>query len=202
MITFYVNGHDNNFIDHNIRYCRKKYINKLLTTYGIDSKVVIFNKDNVLNKEFLIDILRKQAEGYGLAAITRRGMLDKNSSNLSRLAKYNKKAIRDWKLMLIDKETPLTTNKAIDWLLDHPIFINSLIMYDDEMDIYYTNQISLGCEMARNRKVKAIRRKLNYDNILQLEARASLEKQYETEDKHSDYWAEQEREFETDEIEV
>lgn len=199
MITFYVNG-CTDVINNDIRRCRNKYITPQLEPYGVESKVVIFNKDNLLDKKFLIKILSKQAEGHGISAITRKGMFDRNSSTLSRLAKYDRQAIRDWKLMLIDKENPLTTNKVIDWLLEHPVFINTIFMYDDEADIYYTNQISLGCEIARNRKVKEVRKKVNYERILHLEASISDEHVELKESKHNDYWADQEREFEDEEI--
>ena len=195
MITFYINDFGDTWAG-GVRDCRNKYIKRYLEPYCVESKIVRFNKSNPITYEFLMSVLSKQAEtSRGVESITRRGMFKPCSKSLSRLAKHDAKAVRDWKLMLIDKDRPLTVKGVINWLLEHPFFVNTLIMYDDENDIYYTARISEGCKLACKRKSRSIRRKLNYEIALQAEAADRNE--YMSTVGHDDFWAKQE-EFDYD----
>ena len=193
MITFYINDFGDTSAN-GVRNCRNLYIKRYLEPYGVESKIVRFGKSNPITCEFLMRVLSKQAEiTRGVESITRRGMFNQHSVTLSRLAKYDAKAIRDWKLMLIERDNPLTVKGVVNWLLDHPFFVNTLIMYDDETDIYYTTRMSEGCELACKRKARSTRRKLNYERALVAEAA-----DYNTDMSaagHDDYWAKQEEEF-------
>lgn len=194
MITFYINDFGDTCAN-NVRNCRNQYVKRYLEPYGIESKIVRFNKSNPITCEFLMSVLSKQAEtSRGVESIARRGMFKMHSATLSRLAKHDAKAIRDWKLMLIEKEHPLTVKGVINWLLEHPFFVNTLIMYDDETDMYYTTHMGEGCKLACKRKTRSARRKLNYERMLLAEA-ADYNNDMSTAG-HDDYWAKQEEEFE------
>lgn len=194
MITFYINDFGDTCAN-SVRNCRNQYVKRYLEPYGVESKIVRFNKSNPITCEFLMSVLSKQAEtSRGVESIARRGMFKMHSATLSRLAKHDAKAIRDWKLMLIEKEHPLTVKGVINWLLEHPFFVNTLIMYDDETDMYYTTHMGEGCELACKRKTRAARRQLNYERMLLAEA-ADYNNDMSTAG-HDDYWAKQEEEFE------
>lgn len=193
MITFYINDFGDTYAN-GVRNCRNQYIKRYLEPYGVESKIVRFNKSNPITCEFLMSVLSKQAEtSRGVESIARRGMFKQHSTTLNQLAKHDAKAVRDWKLMLIDRDRLLTVKGVINWLLDHPFFVNTLIMYDDENDIYYTTRMSEGCELACKRKSRSTRRKLNYERTLQAEA-ADYNDDISTVG-HDDFWAKQEEEF-------
>lgn len=194
MIIFYVND----FCDtcgNYIRNCRKQYIKRYLEPYGVKSKFVKFNKSNPVTREFLMNVLAKQAEvDRGIESIARRGMFKMYSPTLKQLAKYDCEAIRDWKLMLIERRQPLTVKNVVDWLLEHPFFINTFIMYDDETDMYYTTHMAEGCKAACKRKARSVRRKLNYERLLLMEGVDHNDDVSSS--GHADFWASQEEEFE------
>lgn len=193
MIKFYVNDFGDTS-GSSLRNCRTHYIERYLEPYGIESEIVRLNKANPITSEFLMSILSKQAEiSRGIESITRRGMFKIQSANLRTLAKYDSKAVRDWKLMLMEKEHPLTVKGVINWLLEHPYFVNTLIMYDDETDMYYTTHIAEGCKLACKRKSRSARRKLNYERTILLEA-ADYNNTISS-SGHDDFWAKYEEEF-------
>ena len=194
MIKFYVNGFGDTS-GSSLRNCRTHYIERYLEPYGIESEIVRLNKSNPITSEFLMSVLSKQAESTrGIESITRRGMFKIQSANLRTLAKYDSEAVRDWKLMLLEKEHPLTVKGVINWLLDHPYFVNTLIMYDDETDMYYTTHIAEGCQLACKRKSRSARRKLNYERLMLVEA-ADYNNTISS-SGHDDFWAKYEEEFE------
>lgn len=193
MIKFYVNDFGDTS-GSSLRNCRTHYIERYLEPYGIESEIVRLNKSNPITSEFLMSILSKQAESSrGIESITRRGMFKIQSANLRTLAKYDSKAVRDWKLMLMEKEHPLTVKGVINWLLEHPYFVNTLIMYDDETDMYYTTHIAEGCKLACKRKSRSARRKLNYERTILIEA-ADCNNAISSAG-HDDFWAKYEEEF-------
>ena len=194
MIKFYVNDLGDTS-GSSLRNCRTHYIERYLEPYSIENEIVRLNKANPITSEFLMSVLSKQAEiSRGIESITRRGMFNIQSANLRTLAKYDSKAVRNWKLMLLDREHPLTVKGVINWLLDHPYFVNTLIMYDDESDMYYTTHIAEGCKAACKRKARSVRRKLNYERFLLLE---SVDRNDDLSSSgHEDFWAQQEEEFE------
>ena len=193
MIIFYINDFGDTGAN-GVRYCRNKYIKRYLEPYAVESKIVRFNKSNPITCEFLMSVLSKQAEtNRGIESIARQGMFKQNSATLSKLAKHDAKAVRDWKLILLGRDHPLTVKGVINWLLEHPFFVNTLIMYDDENDIYYTTRMSEGCELACKRKSRSTRRKLNYERTLQIEAAEhNVDMSIAG---HDDFWAKQEEEF-------
>lgn len=193
MIKFYVNDFGDTS-GSSLRNCRTHYIERYLEPYGIESEIVRLNKANPITSEFLMSILSKQAEiSRGIESITRRGMFKIQSANLRTLAKYDSEAVRDWKLMLMEREHPLTVKGVINWLLEHPYFVNTLIMYDDETDMYYTTHIAEGCKLACKRKSRSARRKLNYERTILLEA-ADYNNAISSAG-HDDFWAKYEEEF-------
>ena len=194
MIKFYVNDFGDTS-GSSLRNCRTHYIERYLEPYGIESEIVRLNRANPITSEFLMSILSKQAEiSRGIESITRRGMFKIQSANLRTLAKYDSEAVRDWKLMLMEKEHPLTVKGVINWLLEHPYFVNTLIMYDDETDMYYTTHIAEGCKLACKRKSRSARRKLNYERTILIEA-ADYNNAISSAG-HDDFWAKYEEEFE------
>ena len=193
MIKFYVNDFGDTS-GSSLRNCRTHYIERYLEPYGIESEIVRLNRANPITSEFLMSILSKQAEiSRGIESITRRGMFKIQSANLRTLAKYDSEAVRDWKLMLMEREHPLTVKGVINWLLEHPYFVNTLIMYDDETDMYYTTHIAEGCKLACKRKSRSARRKLNYERTILVEA-ADYNNAISS-SGHDDFWAKYEEEF-------
>lgn len=194
MITFYINmfGDTGNNLARNVKnYFTKPYLDE----YNIPYKVIRFSKSHPITKEFLMDVLTKQYEtDRGVESLTRLGMFNPHSATLNKLAKHDANAIRDWKLMLMENEKPLTVSSVVDWLVEHPFFVNTTIAYDDESDVYYTKWINEGCKLACKRKTRAARRKLNYERMLLAEA-ADYNNDMSTAG-HDDYWAKQEEEFE------
>lgn len=194
MITFYINmiGDTGNNLARNVKkYFTKPYLDK----YNIPYKVVRLSKSHPITKEFLMDVLAKQYEtDRGIESLTRLGMFNPHSATLNKLAKHDAKAIRDWKLMLMENDAPLTVSRVVNWLVDHPFFVNTTIAYDDEADVYYTKWLTEGCELACKRKTRTARRKLNYEKMLLVEAADHNDDMSSA--GHDDYWAAQEEEFE------
>ena len=194
MIIFYVNDYCDTSGNY-VRNCNKQYVKRYLEPYGVKSKFVKLNKSNPVTREFLMSVLAKQSEiDRGVESIARRGMFKLCSPTLKQLAKYDSEAVRDWKLMLIERKQPLTVKGVVDWLLEHPFFVNTFIMYDDETDMYYTTHMAEGCKAACKRKARSVRRKINYERFLLLE---SVDHNDDLSSSgHEDFWAQQEEEFE------
>lgn len=194
MITFYINmiGDTGNNLARNVKkYFTKPYLDK----YNIPYKVVRLSNRNPITKEFLMNVLVKQYEtDRGIESLTRLGMFNPHSATLNKLAKHDAKAIRDWKLMLMENDAPLTVSRVVNWLVEHPFFVNTTIAYDDEVDVYYTKWLTEGCELACKRKTRTARRKLNYERMLLVEAADHNDDMSSA--GHDDYWAKQEEEFE------
>lgn len=172
-LIFYVNALEGKKAYYQAtNYIHKYFIRGCAIPYGIPYKIVPLDED-LMTKEFLLDVLVKQFESKGIDVLGKKGLFDLSSHAFKTLADrgVDKSAIQEWKAMIINNRkdsTLLSVNSVIKYLLDHPYFIRSYFVYDDGSDTYATYKASELCEMAVRRHTYNIRKDIRKEEFMQL----------------------------------
>lgn len=172
-LIFYVNALEGRKAYYQAtNYIHRNFIRGYAIPYGIPYKIVPLDED-IMNKEFLLNVLSKQSESKGIDVLGKKGLFDLSSRVFKVLADrgVDKSTIQEWKAMIINNRkdsTLLSVNGVIDYLLNHPQLIRSYFVYDDGSDTYATYKASELCDMAVRHHTYEIRKNMRKEEFMRL----------------------------------